>query len=75
MFLNIQKIPRRDAQMAALGGRVQTVISRSESGYGMGRSRQASTTLNMAVLAPMPIARVSTVMAVDPGLLRNNLAA
>src|SRR5204863_10052921 len=34
---------------------------------GKGRKRTALTTLNMAVLAPMPSARVSTAIAVKPG--------
>ena len=36
---------------------------------GNGRTRTASTTLKMALLAPIPSARVKTVIAVKPGLL------
>lgn len=36
---------------------------------GSGRSRMALTTLNTAVLAAMPSASVTTMMAVNPGLL------
>jgi hypothetical protein len=37
---------------------------RSESGYGRGFSNTPSTKLNIAVLAPMPIANVSIAMDV-----------
>ena len=49
-------------------GRVSLILtSRSGSRYGSGRSRTAFTTLKIAVLAPMPSARVSTAIAVNPG--------
>jgi len=37
---------------------------------GKGRSRTASTTLKMEVFAPMPRARESTTIKVNPGRLR-----
>src|SRR5262249_15707395 len=40
--------------------------SRSESGYGSGRSRIALTKLKMALLAPMPRARVRRATSVKP---------
>src|SRR5215472_12945745 len=45
----------------------QICTSRSESGYGRGRSSTVFTTLKMAVLEPIPSARVSTATAVKPG--------
>ena len=42
-------------------------MSRSESGNGNGLSRTPLTTLKIAVVAPMPIASVSTVVSVNPG--------
>ena len=44
-----------------------TSISRSGALYGRGRSKAASTTLNMAVLLPTPIAKARTANAVNPG--------
>jgi hypothetical protein len=44
-----------------------TPTSRSGCGYGSGRSRTPLTTLKMAVLAPMPSARVIAATAVNPG--------
>ena len=41
------------------------------SGYGRGRSMTASTTLKIAVFAPMPSASVSTTAAVKAGALRS----
>jgi hypothetical protein len=49
-----------------------TSTSRSDCGYGSGRSKTASTTLKIAVLAPMPNASVSTVTTANPGL-RNSV--
>jgi hypothetical protein len=40
---------------------------RSASVYGSGRSSTALTTLKMAVLAPMPRARVRTATIANPG--------
>jgi hypothetical protein len=44
-----------------------TFISRSGWGKGSGRRSIASTALKIAVLAPIPIARVSTATAVNVG--------
>src|SRR6478672_2636643 len=44
---------------------------RLSSLYGSGRSNTALTTLNMAVFAPIPRARVMTATAVNPGFLRS----
>ena len=43
--------------------------NRSAWGNGSERNKTPSTTLNTAVLAPMPSASVSTATAVNPGLL------
>src|SRR5438046_7757251 len=48
---------------------------RSAAGYGNGRTSTASTTLKMAVQAPMPSASESTAAAVKPGRARNTRAA
>src|SRR6266511_2033646 len=45
----------------------QRNTSRLASGYGNGRSSTASTTLKMAVLAPMPSAKVTTAMSAKIG--------
>jgi len=42
---------------------------------GKGRSMAASTALNIAVVAPMPSARMPTTEAVNPGRCRNRRAA
>src|SRR6266550_7249055 len=47
------------------------MASRSGSLNGNGRSNTASTTLKMAVFAPMPSASVSTATAVKPGFFSN----
>src|SRR5437773_2614443 len=44
-----------------------TIINRSCSRYGSGRSSTASMTLKMEVFAPMPSASVSTATVVKPG--------
>src|SRR5437763_8647626 len=48
---------------------------RSAAGYGSERSSTASTTLKIAVHAPMPSASESTAAAVKPGRVRNMRAA
>jgi hypothetical protein len=42
--------------------------SRSGSAYGSGRNSTAFTTLKIAAVAPRPMASVSTVMIVSPGV-------
>src|SRR5205823_10045122 len=44
-------------------------INCSDSGYGSGRNSTTLTTLKMAVLAPIPSARVSTATAVKAGCM------
>src|SRR5262245_24683131 len=44
---------------------------RSDSGNGSARSQSAFTAEKMAVLAPMPSARVSTATAVKPGFFKS----
>ena len=57
-------------QNPAIAGLVShNATSRSESGSGNGRRSMPSTTLKIAVLAPMPRARVSTATTENPGLL------
>src|SRR5437763_8824096 len=48
---------------------------RSASGYGRGRKSTASTTLKIAVQAPMPSASETTAAAVKAGRVRNMRAA
>ena len=45
-----------------------SVTSSSGFGYGSAFSSTPSTTLKMAVFAPMPIASVNTATAVKPGI-------
>ncbi|HYT68786.1 MAG TPA: hypothetical protein VEL51_20345 [Vicinamibacterales bacterium] len=52
-----------------------TPTSRSDSGYGSGFSSTPLTTLKIALFAPMPSARVTTAMRVNPGALNKRLAA
>src|SRR6266446_5044121 len=47
------------------------LTSCSDCGYGNGSSSVASTTVKIAVVAPMPKAMVSTAIAVKPGDFRN----
>src|SRR5207253_7567374 len=49
----------------------QTITKRSELTYCSGANTTPCITLNIAVLAPMPRARVSTATAVNPGDLHN----
>jgi hypothetical protein len=51
------------------------ISRRSRSGYGNGRSITASTTLKMAVVAPMPSARVRMTTAEKSGACRSVRAA
>src|SRR6202022_697868 len=44
---------------------------RSASGYGNGRNSTASITLKIALLAPIPRARVKMAMALKPGAFTN----
>src|SRR6185312_16389705 len=53
------------------GPRSLNQTNRSDSGYASGRNSTASTTLKMAVFAPMPSASVSTATAVKPGFFSN----
>src|SRR5438477_5123844 len=50
---------------------IPNAISSSEFGNGRGLSKRALTTLKMAVLAPMPSARVITAIDVKAGDLRS----
>src|SRR6185436_1361791 len=51
------------------GCRSLTITSLSGSLNGRGRSKTPFTTLNIAVLAPMPTARTRMAISVKPGLL------
>ncbi len=53
----------------------KTAMIRFESGYGSGRSNTPYTTLKMAVVAPMPSASVTTMIAGTPGFLTSPRAA
>jgi hypothetical protein len=57
------------------GGVCHTRTSRSESGKGRERSNTPFTTEKIAVLAPMPSARVMTATAANPGAFRTCRAA
>ena len=57
------------------GTRSKTRTRPSESGHGSGRNITVLTTLKMAVVAPIPSARVRTAMVVKPGVLRSVRAA
>src|SRR5262245_29151432 len=50
------------------GDRSHRTARRSGSGYGRGFSSSALTTLKIAVLAPIPIARDATITNVTPGV-------
>jgi hypothetical protein len=50
------------------------IASRSASPYGSGLRRTALTTLKIAVLAPMPSARVMIAVSANAGFLRSVLA-
>jgi len=52
------------------GGQIDRADSLSGSGYGE-RSNRALTRLKMAVLTPIPSARVRTIVAVKPGFFRS----
>src|SRR5947207_1342854 len=47
------------------------ITRRSESGYGSGRSTTRSSSVNTAVVAPMPSPSASTAATVKPGLRRS----
>jgi hypothetical protein len=49
--------------------------SRSGSAYGSGRMSTPRATVNIAVLAPMPMARVATAASVNAGLRRRTRSA
>src|SRR6202171_1883496 len=51
--------------------RAEILTSSEGRGKGKERSRTVSTTLKMAVLAPMPKARVKIATEVKPGFFRN----
>jgi hypothetical protein len=53
------------------GDRSHSTTRRSGSGYGKGFSNRPLTTLNTALLAPMPIASEATMTAVRPALRRS----
>src|SRR5580658_1715466 len=55
----------------APGAKFEIATNWPEFGYGRGLSRTLLTTLKTAVFAPMPMARVSRAMAVNPGLRRS----
>jgi hypothetical protein len=59
-FTTFLKYPR-------FGWHSHNCTSRVGSGKGSGRKSMASTTLNMAVFAPIPSASVTTAMAAKPG--------
>ena len=71
MFAFVPRLRR----LSSLGRVSHSATSRSGALYGSGRSSTALTTLKMAVLAPMPIARVKVTTAVKPGCFLNSLRA
>ena len=65
----LPKVEEAIGRPLSLSSRSSTI--RSCSGYGSGLSKTASTTLKMAVFAPIPRARVSTATRVKAGCLRS----
>src|SRR6478672_4815780 len=63
-------MPAPPARPPAPGASCRTATSRSGCGYGNGFSSTPSTTLNTAVVAPIPIASVSSATSVNSGLRR-----
>ena len=63
--------PRDRHRLARRASSPPSIMMRSMSAYGYGRSITASTTLKIAVVAPMPSASVSMTTAVKPGALRS----
>ena len=64
----IEKIRKRHGDARPAPGLLPYPDDPIRVGYGSGRRSTPLTTLKMAVSAPMPTARVSTEMAVNPGL-------
>ena len=62
---------RRSVRFGCLRSVRKTETRFSDSGNGRGFQSCASSTLKIAVFAPMPRASVSTAMAVKPGFLRS----
>ena len=62
-------------ERASSGFEAQTTTSRSGFSKGAAFSRTAFTTLNMAVLAPIPRARVSTATAANIGRFKRTRRA
>ena len=59
------------ASPAAPGASRRSATSRSDSGYGSGRSTTLLITLNTAVFAPIPMASVSNTVTAKPGAFAN----
>ena len=66
---------RRVSCEADWGELSHNMTSRPASGNGSGRSRTECTTVNMAVLAPMPSPSARTAKTVTPGVRRSERTA
>src|SRR5262245_49406665 len=60
--------PPRSTGSVAPGASSQTATTSSASGYASGSSKMLSTTANVVVAAPLPIASVATATSVSNGL-------
>ena len=70
-FIQSMALAGRDVLPSAPVSRLycQTVMTRSGCGTGKRRMNNASATLTIAVVAPIPIAKTSRAIAVKPGAL------
>ena len=82
MLANVDGIDRHALNFASdastyapSGAVVMNHTMRDESGYDSGRSSTALTSEKMAVLAPMPMARIRTATREKPGLRRHARSA
>ena len=73
--MRILGVLQRIAICYAAGAAMPSHTSRSSFGYGRLRNRIRSTTLNTAVVAPIPSARVSRAASVKAGARRNPRSA
>src|SRR5438132_1193956 len=65
-----RNLATQDRAVAAEATPPQSITIRPACGYGSDSNRMGFTVLKMAVLAPTPKARVSTLTIANPGFLR-----
>jgi hypothetical protein len=68
---HVRKLPNGMLHILSVPLRCEMRSTRSASANGMGRSNTASTTLNKALVMPMPSASVTTAASVKPRLRRS----